>query len=69
MSRYAKAIIAAVVAALVVLKSALTGDPAIITPNEWVDIALAFLGAVGVYAWPNTPPAGEPSDPRISERG
>jgi len=28
-----------------------------VTANEWITIGLAFLGALGVYAIPNTPKA------------
>jgi len=66
-SRYAKSIVAAAVAGLTVLAAALTDDT--ITTAEWVQIAVAVLGAIGVYAVPNRPPAGEPADPRISEQG
>lgn len=66
-SRYAKSVVAALVAGLTVLAAALTDDA--ITPAEWVQIAVAVLGAIGVYAVPNKPPAGEAADPRVSEQG
>lgn len=52
MHPYAKAIVAVLTAALTVLASAITDN--VITPNEWVMIALEALGAIGVYAVPNT---------------
>ena len=67
MSRYAKTIIAVLVAGLTALQVAITDST--VSGQEWVVIALAAVGAVGVYAWPNTPPAGQPADPTISERG
>ena len=51
---YAKAIVAALVAALAVLGTALTDD--VITPAEWVLVASSFLGGLGItYAVPNRP--------------
>lgn len=47
---YTKSVLAVLTAALTVLASAIVGG---ITPTEWVQIALAALGAVGVYAVPN----------------
>ncbi len=67
MSRYAKTIVAVLVAALTSLQAAISDDR--VTNNEWIIIALAALGAVGVYALPNTPPKGQPSDPNVSEQG
>jgi flavoprotein len=49
--RYAKFIVAAAIAALTVLASAITDGH--ITNGEWVQIALAGLGAVGVFVVPN----------------
>jgi hypothetical protein len=49
--KYAKAIVAAATAALVAVGAALTDDT--VTTGEWVTIALAALGALGVYAVPN----------------
>lgn len=65
MSRYAKGIVAVLIAGLTVLASAITDN--VITPSEWVNIALACVGAVGVYAVPNKRPEDEPYDPAISE--
>ena len=70
MSRYAKTIVALVpfvIAALMVLSDAL-GDGTV-SNQEWIAVVIALLGAVGVYAVPNTPPAGQPADPRVSEVG
>lgn len=52
-SPYAKAVIGAVAAAAVVAKAVITdGD---LTPAEGVEIVLAVLAAIGIYAVPNTP--------------
>lgn len=51
--KYAKFIVAAGVAGLTVLASAITDDK--VTSSEWVAIALAVLGAIGVYVIPNKP--------------
>jgi hypothetical protein len=49
---YRKAILASLVAGLTVLWGVLADD--LVTPQEWVAIALGFLGAGGgVYAVPN----------------
>lgn len=69
MSRYAKALVAAVpfiLAALKVLSDAL-GDGTVST-QEWLGTAIAALGALTVYAVPNRPPAGQAADPNISEQ-
>jgi hypothetical protein len=60
--KYAKIIASAVAAGAIALTAALTDNT--ITPGEWVSIGLAVLGALGVYAAPNTPsqdsrPVGE----------
>lgn len=47
---YTKAVLAVLTAALTVLASAIIGG---VTATEWIQIALAGLGAVGVYAVPN----------------
>lgn len=52
-SRYAKAIVAIITAALAVVLTALTDD--VIDPAEWVGVALAILSAIGVYLLPNLP--------------
>ena len=67
MSRYLKTAVAVLVAGLTSLQAAISDDR--VTNNEWVIIALAVVGAIGVYAAPNSPPAGKPADPNMSERG
>ncbi|WP_018352286.1 hypothetical protein [Longispora albida] len=51
MMRYAKFIVAATVAGLTTLASAITDNK--VTPQEWVTIALAVVGAIAVYVIPN----------------
>lgn len=70
MTRYRKALIAAIPAALAGLKvlSDALGDGTV-SSQEWIALTVAILGALGVYAAPNDPPAGEPADPNLSERG
>ena len=51
-ARYTKSILSALAAGLVVLASAITGG---IQFPEVVQIVVAALGAVGVYALPNKP--------------
>lgn len=54
MSRYAKAIVGALVAGLTAYGTALA-DGAVV-PGEWVGVAVATLGALGaVWAVPNRP--------------
>lgn len=68
MSRYAKflvALVPALLAGLKVLSDAL-GD-ASVSSQEWVALAVAFLGALTVYAVPNRLPEGQSYDPTISE--
>jgi hypothetical protein len=67
MTRYAKFIVSALVAGLTVLASAITDDK--VTNAEWVNVALAAVGAVAVWRVPNRPPASRASDPRMSEQG
>lgn len=50
-SRYAKTAVATLAAAAVALSAALTDNT--VTAAEWVTVALAALGALGVYAIPN----------------
>ncbi len=51
---YAKAIVGAAVAGLTALGTALADNQ--VTPVEWVTVAIATLGALGlVYAVPNRP--------------
>lgn len=51
MKEYAKTIVAVVMAALVALQTALTDGG--VSSQEWITIALAGLGALGVLAVPN----------------
>ncbi len=53
--KIAKFLVAAATAALVAVGAAITDD--VITSAEWVAIALAGLGAAGVYFVPNKPDA------------
>lgn len=56
MSTYYKGIIAAVVAVLIAGVTAWQAASADgMTPQDWATVILAVLGAVGVYAVPNTP--------------
>ncbi len=52
MARYAKGIIAAASAACLAAQTAI---PMSGTAHGWVTVAVAFLGALGVYAVPNAP--------------
>lgn len=56
MGKYAKAIVAALTAGLMAVQQVL---PLTDDQRGWVTIALAVLGAIGVYAVPNRP--AEPS--------
>ncbi len=67
MTRYTKTAVAVLIAALTVLASAITDER--ITNAEWINVALAALGAVGVYVLPNKPPLGQAPDPGVSEQG
>lgn len=51
-SRYTKAILAVLTAVLTLLVSLITGG---LTPAEVLQLIIAGLGAVGVYAIPNAP--------------
>jgi hypothetical protein len=55
--RYAKFIVAALTAGLTALTAAITDDK--VTNAEWIMVALAAVGAIGVYLIPNTPPPVE----------
>lgn len=55
-SKYGKAIVAIVVAALVAISQALGGDQHV-EPGEWVAIAIAVATAVGVWLVPLAPQA------------
>lgn len=50
---YAKAVVAILIAGLTAAYAALSGPSGDITHQEWVNIALASVTAVGVYAVPN----------------
>ncbi len=52
-ARYAKTIVAAVVAGGVALTVAMGDD--VLTATEGITVALAVLGALGVYVVPNAP--------------
>lgn len=67
MTRYVKTIVAVLggVSAWGITASA---DNAI-TQVELYGLLGVIATALGVYAFPNSPPAGEPADPEISERG
>lgn len=61
---YAKAITGSAVAGLTTLGTALIDNE--VTPAEWVGVAVAFLGALGlVYAVPNADPEGEHQDESV----
>lgn len=49
-ARYTKSVLAVLTAVLVLLTSVITDG---ITSTEWLQLALAALGALGVYAIPN----------------
>lgn len=49
--KYAKTIVAAVLAAAYALQAAITDD--VVTSSEWVGIGLAVLTTFGVYVVPN----------------
>jgi len=66
-SKYAKFIVAVIVACLIAGLTALVSalqDNAI-SPQEWATIALAFVGALGVYFVPNATPVD--LDERLDE--
>lgn len=66
MSRYAKTIVAVLGAISTWGITAATEGG--ITAVEWFGLLGSLATVLGVYAVPNTPPAGEPSDPGISEQ-
>lgn len=39
-----------------------------IDPAEWFGICGVLVAGLAVFAYPNTPPAGEPGDPEVSEQ-
>lgn len=53
---YWKAIIGVVVTVLSAVGASLTGDN-VVSPNEWVNVAIAGVTAAGVFAAPNVPGA------------
>jgi hypothetical protein len=58
-SVYWKAVVAAAAAGFGTLATAMNDDM-VITPSEWVGVALAVLGAFGItYVVPNRPPTGD----------
>lgn len=58
--KYAKFIVAALIAGAVALQAALTDDH--VTNTEWLTIGIAVLGALGVWAVPNKPAVEQPAD-------
>lgn len=50
-ARYTKSVLAVLAAVLTALASFIVGG---VTTTEWIQIAIAALGALGVYAVPNT---------------
>jgi hypothetical protein len=59
MNQYAKFAVAALATGLVALQTALTDGT--VTAAEWVTIAIAAVGALGVWAVPNAIPEQEPA--------
>lgn len=66
MSRYAKAVIALLGA--VATWGITAAEDNLYSQVELWGALLAAVTALGVYAWPNQPPAGEPADPSMSEQ-
>lgn len=66
LSRYAKFIVAIVGAVGTWAATYYPNDPDV---AKWVGLALALATCISVYAVPNQPPAGEPSNPNMSEQG
>ena len=59
MTAYAKTVVACFTAGLIAAQTALADGH--ITSSDWITIALAALGALGVYAIPNAdPPLPDP---------
>lgn len=64
MTAYAKALTGALVAGLAVLATSLDND--VVTAQEWIYAAIAFLTALGaVYAIPNKDPRGVRQDESV----
>jgi len=59
MMRYAKAVVAILIPVAIALNSALNGGD--VTSKEIEDVVLAVVGAIGVWAVPNTPALPAPS--------
>lgn len=52
-SPYLKAVAAVLTAGLIAVQTALSHGT--LTGSDWITVALAVLGAIGVYAIPNRP--------------
>jgi hypothetical protein len=65
-SRYAKFIVALVGSIAGWAATYFPSDPKV---QMWVGLAVAASTAIGVWATPNQPPAGEAADPHMSEQG
>lgn len=65
-ARYAKTIVAAVMAAGAALTVAMGDDT--LTATEGITVTLAVLGAFGVYVVPNAKPTPEPAPERFPTR-
>lgn len=68
MSRYVKTVIA-ILGGISAWGITAVSDGSSISPAEWFGLLGTLATGLGVYAFPNTPPDGEPSDPAISEQG
>lgn len=66
MNRYSKAILAALLAVSTWGTTAAVDGT--FDPVEWFGLLGAVVTAASVYLAPNSPPAGEPADPSISEQ-
>lgn len=58
MNQYAKTVVACITAGLIAAQTAIADGH--ITSSDWITIALAALGAFGVFVIPNTAPAPPP---------
>lgn len=56
MGKYAKFVAIVIATVLSAISAALLGD-SIISPSEWVNVAILGVGAAGVFAAPNVPGA------------
>lgn len=63
MSRYYKTIMAVLSFLGVMISAGVFSGPA----QNWAQAIVAAVGAALVYWVPNKPPAGQPSDPTVSE--